>query len=104
MGAAGATMATRLTYIDPTIAFNPLLSFMPVLMAIFGGMGQLYGPVIGAAIFAYLQEFLTTKFPYYYMLIFGIILVVVILYLPNGLAGLIQKWRRVGRGEQHADT
>ena len=32
-------------------------------MAIFGGMGQFYGPVIGAAIFAYLEEFLITKFP-----------------------------------------
>ena len=104
MGAAGAIMATRLTYIDPTIAFNPLLSFMPVLMAIFGGMGQLYGPVIGATIFAYLQEFLTTRFPYYYMLIFGIILVVVILYLPNGLAGLVQKLRKGGKAEKHADT
>ena len=104
MGAAGAIMATKWTYIDPFIAFNPLLSFMPVLMAIFGGMGQLYGPVIGAAIFAYLEEFLITRLPYYYMLIFGIILIVAILYLPNGLVGLVQKlWKRVS-GEQHADT
>ena len=72
MGAAGAIMATRWTYIDPRIAFNPVLSFLPVLMAIFGGMGQLYGPIIGAAIFAYLEEFLITRFPYHYMLIFGI--------------------------------
>jgi branched-chain amino acid transport system permease protein len=98
MGAAGAIMATRWTYIDPRIAFDPLLSFMPVLMAIFGGTGQLYGPIIGAAVFAYLEEFLTTKFPYYYMLIFGIIMVVVILYLPNGLIGLVQKWRQRGKG------
>ena len=104
MGAAGAIMATRLTYIDPRIAFNPLLSFMPVLMAIFGGMGQLYGPIIGAAVFAYLQEFLTTRFPYYYMLIFGIIMVVVILYLPNGLAGLVQKLRQGGKAEKQAET
>ena len=104
MGAAGAIIATRWTYIDPYIAFNPLFSFMPVLMAIFGGMGQLYGPVIGAAIFAYLQETLQTTFPYYYMLIFGIVLVVVILYLPNGIVGLIQKgWKRVS-GEEHANT
>ncbi len=94
MGAAGAIMATRWTYIDPSIAFDPLLSFMPVLMAIFGGMGQLYGPIIGAAIFGYLEEILITRFPYYYMLVFGIILVVVILYLPKGFVGLIQKWRR----------
>jgi branched-chain amino acid transport system permease protein len=96
MGAAGAIMATRWTYIDPKIAFNPLLSFMPVVMAIFGGMGQLYGPVIGAAILTYLEQFLITRFPYYYMLIFGIIMLVVILYLPEGLVGLIQKlWQRL---------
>ena len=108
IGAVGAIMATRWTYIDPYVAFNPLFSFLPVLMAIFGGMGQLYGPVIGAAIFAYLEELLLTKFPYYYMLIFGIILVVVILYLPDGLIGLIQRlrrrWQKGGLTGKHANT
>ena len=104
IGAAGATMAARWTYIDPKIAFNPLISFMPVLMAIFGGMGQLYGPIIGAALLTYLEEFLITRFPYYYMLIFGIIMVVAILYLPNGLVGLIQKWWKGGLERKHADT
>jgi branched-chain amino acid transport system permease protein len=104
MGVAGAIMATRWTYIDPRIAFNPLISFMPVLMAIFGGMGQLYGPIIGAAVFTYLEEFLITRFPYYYMLIFGIIMVVAILYLPNGLVGLVQGvWKRISR-TGHVDT
>jgi branched-chain amino acid transport system permease protein len=104
MGASGAIMATKWTYIDPYIAFNPLFSFMPVLMAIFGGMGQLYGPVVGAAIFTYLEEFLITRFPYYYMLIFGIILVVTILYLSNGLVGVIQNLLKRISGGKHADT
>ena len=104
MGAAGAIMATKWAYVDPRIAFNPLFSFMPVLMAIFGGMGQLYGPVIGAAIFTYLEEILITKFPYYYMLIFGAILVAAILFLPNGLVGLIQKLRKRGLVKQRANT
>ena len=104
MGAAGAIMATRWTYIDPKIAFNPLLSFLPVLMAIFGGIGQLFGPLLGAAIFTYLEEVLITRFPYYYMLIFGIIMVVAILYLPDGIVGLIQRlWKR-HFGKKHADT
>jgi len=104
IGAAGAIMATRWTYVDPYVAFSPLFSFLPVLMAIFGGMGQLYGPVIGAAIFAYTEELLLTKFPYYYMLTFGIILIIVILYLPEGLVGLIQKWRKGGLARQRANT
>jgi len=104
MGTAGAIMATRWTYVDPYIAFNALLSFMPVLMAIFGGVGRLYGPVMGAAIFGYLEETLLTKFPYYYMLIFGAVMVFAILYMPTGLVGLIQKWRQRSLGGQHADT
>ncbi len=105
MGAAGAIYAMQLTYIDPFISFNNLnYSFLPVLMAIFGGMGQLYGPVIGAAVFAYLREILITEFPYHYMLILGIILLVAILFLPDGLVGLIQKARRRAFGGQHANT
>jgi branched-chain amino acid transport system permease protein len=91
MGATGAIMATRWTYIDPAIAFNPLFSFMPVLMAIFGGIGHLFGPIIGAALFSLLEEVLITEFPYYYMLVFGIILIAVISFLPNGLVGLFKK-------------
>jgi branched-chain amino acid transport system permease protein len=104
MGAAGAIMATRWTYIDPKIAFNPLISFLPVLMAIFGGMGSLFGPIIGATIFTYLEEILITRFPYYYMLIFGCIMIIAILYLPEGLVGLFQKLRRGLLGIQNADT
>jgi branched-chain amino acid transport system permease protein len=104
IGAAGAIMATRWTYIDPRIAFNPLVSFMPVLMAIFGGMGQLYGPIIGATIFTYLEEFLITRFPYYYMLIFGIIMLVAISYLPDGLVGWIQGWWKGGLRRRHAES
>ena len=104
MGAAGALIATRWTYIDPKIAFNPLISFMPVLMAIFGGIRPLYGPIIGAAFFTYLEEFLITRFPYHYMLIFGIIMVVAILYMPNGLVGLVEElWNRLWR-KNHATT
>ncbi|MEW6667982.1 MAG: branched-chain amino acid ABC transporter permease [Thermodesulfobacteriota bacterium] len=102
MGASGATMATRWTYIDPSIAFNPLFSFMPVLMAIFGGIGQLYGPILGATIFALIEEVLITRFPYYYMLSFGIILVVVVVFLPKGLIGLIEKSWKTGVKGIHA--
>jgi branched-chain amino acid transport system permease protein len=104
IGATGTIMATRWTYVDPYIAFNMNFSFTPVLMAIFGGMGQLYGPVLGATIFAYLEETLITKFPYYYMLLFGFILVVSVLYLPNGLIGLIQKWRSRATGGTHGTS
>ena len=88
MGATGAIMGTRWSYIDPSIAFNPLFSFMPVLMAIFGGVGQIFGQVLGAAVLTLLADLLLTKLPYYYMLLYGVILIIVILFLPKGLIGL----------------
>jgi branched-chain amino acid transport system permease protein len=115
MGAAGAIMAPRWVYVDPVVAFNVFYSFMPVLMSVFGGMGQFYGPIIGAVIFAISERELRLQFPYYYMLSFGIILILVILYLPGGLVGLIPRlWNRLrgptsklpkgGEAEQHANT
>jgi len=104
MGAAGAVMATRWTYIDPFMAFNMNYSFTPVLMAIFGGVGQLGGVVVGAIIFAYLEQILITKYPYYYMLLFGIVMVISMLFLPNGLAGLVQKLRARTTGGQYAHS
>lgn len=104
MGAAGAALATRLTYIDPGGAFNINYSFFPVMMAIFGGMTNLNGQIAGAAVFAYLEEQLTTKFPYYYMLIFGTIMVVVITFLPDGLLGLVKRLRKRGGVKSHAHS
>ena len=110
MGAAGVIMATRLTVIDPDGAFNALMSFNPALMAIFGGMGNLVGPIIGAVIFSYIQEILSTANWFgiawgdFYKIIFGVILVGTILFLPNGLMGLIQNlWRRI-KGVRHAPS
>ena len=102
MGAAGAAMSMRWTYIDPTTAFNIQYSFMPVLMAIFGGAGQIYGPIVGATIFSILEEVLTTKFPYYYMLIFGLTMICVIRFMPHGVEGVIGKWQRKERGLEKA--
>jgi branched-chain amino acid transport system permease protein len=104
MGLTGATMCMRWSYIDPTTAFSIQYSFMPVLMAIFGGMGHLYAPVVGAAVFSLLDELLTTKFPYYYMLIFGLTMIIVILFMPYGIEGVIEKWRKTRRGSPDKDA
>lgn len=115
MGVAGVITAPRLVYIDPRIAFSPNYSFMPILMAVFGGMGTLHGPIVGAAVFGYLEKTLRAQFATYFMLTFGIILILVILFLPTGITGLmpmvrdrlgrvIAKLRKGGQAKQHANT
>jgi branched-chain amino acid transport system permease protein len=101
MGMAGAIIATRRTYIDPGIAFNMNNTFLPVLMAMFGGMGNLVGPVIGAAVFTYLGDELLSTFPDLFMLIFGVILILAIMFMPNGILGLAQQaWRKIRGGRR----
>lgn len=105
MGAAGVIMATKNTYVDPGTAFDPMMSFSPALMAIFGGMGNIWGPVIGAVLFSYLQETLQTgSLQNYYKLIFGGILVATILYLPNGLVGIVRSISKRISGARSAHT
>ena len=91
MGAMGAVIANRLGYVDPSIAFNPVYAFLPVVMAIFGGTSRLHGPIMGAIVFTYLREELITSYPDYFMLTIGLTLIIVIMFLPNGLLGLFDK-------------
>ena len=77
-----------------SIAFNSILNFTPVLMALFGGVGKIYGPILGAGVLTLISELLLSRFPYYYMLLYGIIFIVIISFLPEGLVGFMKKWRK----------
>ena len=90
MGAIGGAMAPRWTYLDPQV-FNPLVSFQTVIMALLGGATTVIGPVLGAVFLGLLSETLLLKFRYFYMLSLGLVLIVVVLLLPRGLAGLLRR-------------
>ena len=96
-GAAGAAMAVRWTYIDPTAVFNPFIGLQTVLIAIIGGPRSLSGPLLAAVVFSLLAEFLRLQFPYVYLIALGLLLIVAVLYLPHGLAGLWRTRAGVGR-------
>jgi len=96
IGATGAIIVTQWLYVDTMTAFNVFYSFMPALMALFGGIGQIYGWVLGAVVFTVIAELLLTEFPYYYMLMFGIVIISVLLFFPSGLVGVVAKWRKGG--------
>jgi branched-chain amino acid transport system permease protein len=95
-GAVGAAMAVRWTYIEPSAVFNPFIGFQTVLIALIGGAASIGGPVAAAIVFSLLAETLRLQLPYGYMLVLGLLLVLCVMYLPNGLASLWQ--RKGGRG------
>jgi branched-chain amino acid transport system permease protein len=88
MTLTGAVMAPRWTYIDAAIAFSPLLSFEVVIMALLGGAGSLFGPLLGAVPLVLLFEVLSANFPSYFSILLGIVFIIIVYMLPRGVIGL----------------
>lgn len=89
-GAIGAAMSVRWTYIEPQIVFNPFIVFQSVLVATIGGANRLIGPILGAVVFGLLQEALRLNFANYYLILLGLLLILSVLYIPNGLVSLVR--------------
>jgi branched-chain amino acid transport system permease protein len=94
MSLTGAVMAPRWTYIDPAIAFNPMLSFQVVIMALLGGAGSLFGPVLGVVPLVLLFEQITARFPNHFSILLGLVFIVIVYCVPRGVIGLLDRWRR----------
>jgi branched-chain amino acid transport system permease protein len=62
-----------------------------VVMALLGGLGTPFGPALGAAFLTLAGDVLGTRFVYHYLIAIGIIIVVVSLFAPAGLAGLLRR-------------
>jgi branched-chain amino acid transport system permease protein len=90
MTIVGAVMAPRFGYLTPDFAFNPLISFTVVIMALLGGMQRLWGPVLGVIPLALLSEFLQVRFPFWYSVFLGTVFMVIVYFLPRGVSGLAE--------------
>ncbi|UOA34284.1 hypothetical protein DSM110093_04119 (plasmid) [Sulfitobacter sp. DSM 110093] len=86
----GAIQAPRWTYIEPNIVFNPTVSFMTLIMALFGGAGRLWGPALGAIPLFLLFEWLSANFPDHYSILLGILFILIVFLLPRGVVGLFE--------------
>ena len=67
--------------------FSAAITFQMVVMALLGGLGTPFGPVIGAAFLTLISELLGTRFVYHYLIAIGVIIVLISLFLPAGLVG-----------------
>ncbi len=92
MALTGAIMAPRWTYIDPAIAFNPMISFQVVIMALLGGAGALFGPALGAIPLVLLFEVLTANFPNAFSILLGVAFILIVYCVPRGVIGLLEDW------------
>jgi branched-chain amino acid transport system permease protein len=103
MGAGGAFYVQVFQYIDPGIAFGPATSVEALVGAIVGGMGTLWGPVLGALVLHLLAEVTRNLFgnlPGLNMVIYGSVLVLIVMLLPRGLSGMGQSVRGLFSGRK----
>ncbi len=101
MGAGGGFYVQVFQYIDPAIAFGPATSVEALVAAIVGGVGTLWGPLLGAAVLHLLAELTRNLFgelPGLNMVVYGVVLVIIVTFLPRGLSGagrsIRELWRR----------
>jgi branched-chain amino acid transport system permease protein len=99
MALVGAALAPRWSYIDPSIAFNPSISFLTVIMALLGGMRRFWGPALGVVPLTLLSDYLSATVPDYFSIALGACFLVIVFFIPNGLAGLVEtRWAAFRRG------
>ena len=97
-GAAGGIHARYAAYVNPQGEFAFAISVAILLMPIIGGVGTIWGPVIGAGIYGLVHEEIIAAFPELHLLIYGSLLILIVLFEPAGIVGLLGRLVRfVGR-------
>jgi len=91
----GAIQSPRWVYVEPSIVFNPAVSFTAVIMALLGGANRTWGPLLGAVPLFLAFEFLSAHFPDHFSILLGLLFILVVFALPNGiLAAAEALWKK----------
>jgi branched-chain amino acid transport system permease protein len=90
-GVAGGLYAHIYGFISPEGSFSLELVLLPIIMAVVGGATTTWGPVIGAVLLGSISELLKIKIPHGHLLIYGVIIVIVVLFFPKGIIGTLQE-------------
>ena len=90
-GVVGGLYARDQGYIEPISVFPLLTTVTMIVMALFGGKGTIWGPVLGAVTLFVFQEMVWARFLYLHQILFGAIIVFVVLLMPKGLLGVLQE-------------
>ncbi|MCF7929397.1 MAG: branched-chain amino acid ABC transporter permease [Spirochaetales bacterium] len=95
-GMTGGINAQTYGFVTPESSFSLDYTLLPLAMALLGGIYGTMGPVVGALLLGIVSEYLKLYIPYGHLVIYGIIVVIVILYMPQGIVGLAARIRKAG--------
>ncbi len=93
-GLAGGLIVAHTGFVDPESGFDMVRTVEPIFITIVGGMGTVFGPLIGAILLVPAGEYLRTEFTKAHLLFYGVLLVVFARFMPRGIMGF---FRRIGK-------
>jgi branched-chain amino acid transport system permease protein len=100
-GIGGAIFAAHLGSIQPSDVFGGAISNQVVFLAILGGAGTLYGPLVGAIILEFASDYLKNSLTgvtwigdanAFAFFLYGLLIVLVVMYMPSGIVGTVSQW------------
>lgn len=93
---AGGIHAYWITFLDPDSAFDISLNVKMIIMAVFGGPGTVFGPVLGAFVLSAVSEVLSSEVTNLAGLFFGVVVVAAVVLMPRGVADVVRQFRKSG--------
>jgi branched-chain amino acid transport system permease protein len=94
-GAAGAIYASWIGYIDPSDVFDILIAIKAPIMVLLGGASTILGPLLGAVAYLVFEELVWSNLLQFHNAMLGIIVVVLVLFMPNGAIDLLRRRARM---------
>jgi urea transport system permease protein len=91
-GIAGALYVPQVGIINPS-EMSPANSIEIAIWVAVGGRGTLAGAMLGAGVVNGAKSFFTQAFPEYWLYVLGLLFILVTLFMPHGLVGILRKWR-----------
>jgi branched-chain amino acid transport system permease protein len=102
-GLTGGIHAVKMSSIEPYSIFSVMWTISTINIVIVGGLGTVFGPILGSVFFVYLSEFLS-EYHTFHLVIMGIILILVIRFVPAGIWGAIFETRFTRRVAKAMET
>jgi branched-chain amino acid transport system permease protein len=90
-GMIGGIFAMSYGFASPDTVFSADFTLLPLAMALLGGIHSTVGPILGGLLLGLVAEWLKLKIPYGHLVVYGIMIIFVILFMPQGLLGVARK-------------
>ncbi|MEM2425105.1 MAG: branched-chain amino acid ABC transporter permease [Candidatus Bathyarchaeia archaeon] len=99
--ACGVLYAYNIFHVQPDSAFSMNWSLDPALMTMLGGVGTIFGPIIGSIIYGLIIQLISLYFPTIHPLISGLLLILVVIAMPKGIVDVIDRARHKFSGRSY---